>query len=655
MNPSWLRPFAGVFLLLAAPGAALAQRALRWDNVAVAAHLDRTGRLQVDEVQTLVFTGDWNGGERTFTVRRGQFSFKGLSRYRDGGFRPMVADPRLDDEDDYSLDGTRLRWRSRRASDPPFAGTSFRYQMRYALSGILVKEDDHFLLDHDFAFADRKGPIDQFVLHLSVDPVWRPITELKETYAAGPLAPGRSFVLRIPLAYTGDDPPASVVASQGATPSTRAAAYQLPSFRSEVTAAAAALFGISGLAIAWFFVREERYGRFAPVAADGVDEAWLREHILEHPAEVVGAAWDGSIGKSEVVALIARMVGEGKLESVVVQDAGQSSMTLRLKVDRRTLERQERTLVDALFFDGRTETSTEAVQEHYQDTGFDPAAAIRAELEEAVEALFPDETPPRSFKSVTLLLFLGAAGLFAVASLVEGLRFMVVAAGGMMLAVACVGWIAGVVFRSHIEWGRRAALASLAPVLVIASGTTAFLWMAFVPATGADVPPIHALAVVTLAAAFIVSVVNSLKSRQRRGAIALRKTLAAGRAYFAAELDQGSGTLREQWYPWVLAYGLDRHVAGWSSPRPAGTNDGGVHHTPGHESTRPGPASESWTGFGGGRSGGAGASGSWAAAAGGMAAGVRTRAADSSSNGGSSSDGGSSSSGSSGGGGGGGW
>ena len=98
MNPSWLRPLASVLLLLAAPGAALAQRTLRWENVAVAAHLDRNGQLQVDEVQTMVFTGDWNGGERTFTVRRGQFSFTSLSRFRDGGFRPMVADPKLDDD-----------------------------------------------------------------------------------------------------------------------------------------------------------------------------------------------------------------------------------------------------------------------------------------------------------------------------------------------------------------------------------------------------------------------------------------------------------------------------------------------------------------------------------------------------------------------------
>jgi uncharacterized membrane protein YgcG len=178
--------------------------------------------------------------------------------------------------------------------------------------------------------------------------------------------------------------------------------------------------------------------------------------------------------------------------------------------------------------------------------------------------------------------------------------------------------------------------------------------MTFAPSTAADVPPIHALAIVTLAIAFVMSVINSLKSRQRRGAIALRKMLAAGRAYLAAEFDGAPGSVRERWYPWVLAYGLDRQVAEWSSRRT--TSGGDVYYAPGYESTRPASTSESWAGFGGGRSGGAGASGSWAAAAGGMAAGVRTPTADSSGDTSSSSDSGSSSSsGSSGGGGGGGW
>ena len=255
------------------------------------------------------------------------------------------------------------------------------------------------------------------------------------------------------------------------------------------------------------------------------------------------------------------------------------------------------------------------------------------------------------------MLFLGAAGLFAVGWFVEGSRFMVVAGAVMMLIVACVGWIAGSVFRTQIQWGRKAAMACLAPALVIAIGTTGFLWLAAGSSAAADLPPIHALAVVTLAIGFIVSVVNSLKSRQRRGAIALRKTLAAGRSYFEAAFDGAPQARREQWYPWVLAFGLDRQAPEWSTPRRG--RDDYDETTGSHESSRSSnPASESWTGFGGGRSGGAGASASWAMAAGGMAAGVRAPSAESSSgsDSSSSSDSGSSSSdSSSGGGGGGGW
>ena len=76
---------------------------------------------------------------------------------------------------------------------------------------------------------------------------------------------------------------------------------------------------------------------------------------------MVGAAWDGRIGTSEVVALIARMTAEGKLESKV---EGQDSMKLSLKVDRNRLKSHERALVDGLFFDNRTEMSTKEVQKH---------------------------------------------------------------------------------------------------------------------------------------------------------------------------------------------------------------------------------------------------------------------------------------------------
>ena len=51
-------------------------------------------------------------------------------------------------------------------------------------------------------------------------------------------------------------------------------------------------------------------------------------------------------------------------------------MTLRLKVDRTTLEGHERTLVETLFFNGRSKTNTEHVRDHYRKEGFNPAKAI---------------------------------------------------------------------------------------------------------------------------------------------------------------------------------------------------------------------------------------------------------------------------------------
>ena len=56
------------------------------------------------------------------------------------------------------------------------------------------------------------------------------------------------------------------------------------------------------LVILWFFAREHRHGRFDPIASGPVNEAWLQEHLLRYPAEVVGAAWDEWVGPPEVVA-----------------------------------------------------------------------------------------------------------------------------------------------------------------------------------------------------------------------------------------------------------------------------------------------------------------------------------------------------------------
>jgi len=459
-----LRTWCLVALSLYMPSAAFAQRELNWDAFDVTAHLDTAGTLHVSETQTMVFTGDWNGGERRFTIHpRHRLSFIGVYRSDNGEWQALTEDSSLDDVDDYAwTDRTTLRWRSRRASDPPFANTPIRYELRYELSGILLKEGDGYTLDHDFAFRDRDGSIDRFGLRLTLDPAWQPIAELRTAYTAGPLLPGETFVLNLPLRYTGAGAPATLDLTRPP----------------EIVIGVSILLGFTAVALLWFFVREHSHGRFAPLATEHVDEAWLREHILKYPAEVVGAAWDEGIGPPEVVALIARMVSEGTLEGDVGEGKGKSApMTLRLKVARSKFQGHERTLVERLFFNGRTETSTSAVKAHYRSKGFNPADEIRGELEAAVQEVVPAGSPPRRFKAITGVVFALGAGLLLVAWLLDLLHgASAVVLSVVMLIVAGFGAVAGAQFRTYLEWGRRAALLCLIPAVTIAGMAAVLLW-----------------------------------------------------------------------------------------------------------------------------------------------------------------------------------
>jgi uncharacterized membrane protein YgcG len=168
------------------------------------------------------------------------------------------------------------------------------------------------------------------------------------------------------------------------------------------------------------------------------------------------------------------------------------------------------------------------------------------------------------------------------------------------------------------------------------------------------------LAITLIALALFNSIVNSARSRERIQGIALRKRLASARRFFQDELDRPQPALRDEWFPYVLAFGLDGDAQDWfrayggqsdSRSTPLWRDSSSSSPSSGGGSSSSGPST--WTG-GGGAFGGAGASGSWALAASSLSAGV---SAPSSSGSGSSSGGGGGGGGgsSSGGGGGGGW
>ena len=492
-----------------------------------------------------------------------------------------------------------------------------------------MKEDSQYRLDHDFAFPNRPGAILRFSLNLDLDPVWKPIGEIQTDYSAGPLAPGKSFVLTVPLRNSGTLSPVAIDRSRPP----------------EVLIATTAIVMIFALIVLGFVVREGNLGRFAAIDTAIIDTPWIEKNIVAHPAEVVGAAWDGRVGTPEVVALIARMTAEGKLESEV---DGKDSMTLRLKVDRNKLDGHEQALVNGMFFDNVTVTSTKDVQRHYKNQGFNPAAVIRPGLNKQVKQVLPSGNARVGHLPGIALFVAGLAFLIStvisdpvyIAGLVVGIFAMAILAALLRIP----GWL----FRARMDWGLQAAALLMIPAFCISFGAATFLW--FAAGTGDVELPWTAIAAI---AAWVLclsnSSINGMKSQQSADAIAFRKRLAAARSFFVKELEKPRPNLRDSWYPWMLAFGLGRQVDYWSSRNAGTTTDS---FTPGHSVTDTSSSGAStttgWSG-GGGLSGGAGATGMWAAAAAGMAAGV---AAPSSS---SSDGGGSSSGGSSGGGGGGGW
>lgn len=619
------------------PASALAQRELHWDRLEVVAHLEADGRLTVVETQTIVFTGDWNGGERVFNIRpRQQLTFIGMNRAGPDGWVPMTQDSSLDDVDDYGWSGDdTIRWRSRLPADPPFASTTMRYQLLYELSGILQFDGAHYRLDHDFAFPDREGDINQFELRVTFDPAWTPQSEVRPVYTAGPLADGTSFVLDIPLGFSGDT---------------------LPSARDvrrprEIALGVPVILGFLLASTAWFFARESWYGRFAPLAT-GIDAAWLDEHILKHPAEVVAAAWDENIGSAEVVSLLARMEADGKLRSTIDGRKGKNAeMRLRLLVDRSTLQGHERTLVDKLFVGDFKETSTGIVRAHYKKTGFTPSTEIEPELKAAVDAMLPTGRTPWRFPVVAPALVV--AGFLVIArTWFQGYpgAFILTLP---MIAITLVGWGVGYTFRGYLQWGVREALLCLTPALVIALGAAGYLWL-YAGSGRIELQPLTVIGIVLVTLGCIHSAVGALKSRRHRAAIAFRKILTAGRAYFIDELKKDAPALRDEWFPWLLAFELGPQMDAWTTarePETRGRSRSGGSISSSSESS----SGSTWTGFGGGRSGGGGGGASWQAAAGSMAATVSPPSSSGSSGSGGSSSSGSSSGGSSGGGGGGGW
>ena len=614
-----------------------------WDAVEVVAHLDAEGKLNVRELQRMVFDGALNGGERSFFVDEYQgLHLNDLMRIdAQEQEHPLLAG-NLEQVDHFDWGkGNVLRWRSRLPSDPPFAATTLTYRIDYVLTGILRYTNDGYLLNHDFAFSDRNGEIRHFLLRLTLDPVWKTNEVIAPQIEANKLLPGQSYVLRRTLQHNGAYLPQAV--RHGALPQTR-----LWLLRSMV------IVGI--LLFAFFLWREIRLGRFRIlVPLREINHAWIVQHVLVYPPEVVGALWDGSLGSAEVAAVLARMTQEGKLNSRVETSKGwlfkKYCMHLELKVPRNTLVGHERALIDALFFEGK-ETNTDKLREHYKRSGFNPAHFIETAVFNQVNRIAgPALKGTRDIQFFFLIILL--AMLLMPVHFIYGTDADIFAGVIVVFAsffLILFGFNSAGVYRNANNF----PLIGLS-FLILLAGLIAspVVWLLHEhPFLNSTYLLIELIVLWLLIITSILFAARTLTSPHEQE---IQRLLRSARAWFKFQLSKPKPELENVWYPYLLAFGLGRDVDRWFRGFGGGPAvSSGATNLGGTNNSSFATDSHSWNG-GGGNFGGGGASGTWASAAGEMASSLAAPGASSNGSSSSSSSGSSSSSSNSGGGGGGSW
>lgn len=598
-----------------AAASSVAARTLRWRSLDVVARLESSGELLVRERHVMVFNGDWNGGERVFRVEPGQqLVFRSIARVDAGGVERKLTEnnpPARIDEYTW-VDAKHLRWRVRRASDPPLRNRELTYVLEYSLRNILARAGDRYRLNHDFAGADRDGPIERYSLRLELAPEWSaspPDTPLM--FERVHLPPAETVIGRFVLEYRGAGAP-QFIASPQPPPQRRAAAATAPSpapVRNwPVNLAALAVFGTVALfALRAFIAREDSLGRYATVETS---RSWLNGYILKHRPEVLGAAWDNTTGEAEAAALIALMALEGKIQ----QSRRGSKPQLKLLVPRESLSEYERTFVDRLFVAG-DEIDPDTLKKHYSATGFSPSAGIAAPLAREAKQLVG--SPPVLLSCIAG----GVLGIFAFnffpvigAFAYDGISILAGFAGAAALPVTL---IIAVKYRSGLR-GRHVVRWIAAPSLLFAT-------LAFLSASAG-------VSVFFCFAASGILLLGLLVGRWNGTPEQLvnLRNIRAARDLLRRMLEQKNDLIEDHWIPYILAFGLGRDLDRWSVTPEARVQSTRTLST---VSSSAGPVLTPATQFmsGGGAFGGGGATGGWASGIASFAAGVSAPSSSSSS------------------------
>lgn len=544
------------FVLLFFAATALGDE-LRWRSLDVTARIDDDGTLHASERHTMVFDGEWNGGQRTIPLRvdppAQRLTFDRVARVVSKS--KTVELTRVSDAPDqigeYGVynEGTTIRWRARLADDPPFSGKRLTYIIDYTLTNVLVRRGAPLRLDHDFAPADRPGPIEHFSLIVTLP---ESLNQPPIKIARDDLPPGQGVVVRetywLPKGASAPETLQPVAATPPAAEPPRKEPSRTTTPITPFTAQviAFALLVLALLFVFRFFFGERAVGRLARLPRD--QRQWVDEFLLKLDAEVVGVAWDGVVGQDEVAAILARMTAEGKITS----SAGPNDMTLKLQVPFETLRGYEADLVQALFL-GKSETTTRAVREHYGASGFDPARVVEGNVTRALLALPQWKDQERSEWSVFWVLIALTCVLAVAGERQSGVDGGIAAMFGFLLVFA-----AGLTVLFTIGAKRtltalrlRLFLGFLVPFCSVAFGAAAIVH-------GPKFPIHHltAMMIASAALAIVALAVERMKIDQSQQKVELRKHLAAAREWLQTAVATAGAPIPDAWIPYLYALRL---------------------------------------------------------------------------------------------------
>jgi len=546
-----------------------AARSLYWQKLLVNATLTADGRLLVREEQNMVFTGDWNGGERIFSVRPGQtFSFTGISRILPEGELLRLHKGSLEKVDNWNwASNDTLRWRSRLPGDPPFSATAITYVLEYSLGRILMPQDDgSFRLNHDFTFPHRSGEIRTFRLTLHFDLQWRDIRSpviIEQEH----VAPGQSVFHSADLFHSAPE----IVESyqRPLFPVTVAETATKPAAGWLTWSGAGLLLAMLLFASAWFYRHEIKADRFGKaISPVNIDAKWLEEHLFSLRPETVGAAWDKATSGHEVAAILARLVAEGKLASRLEHFTipllgwkipGMNILHLELRQPRQHFADHERPLIEGFFIDGET-TDTRRIRHYYRKLGksFIPAEKIRRPLEQQVKKLTGSASRgDQSTWLAVVLLALAGLILLIVNGFVHQPEVPLTIFGGLF---AIIGSIAGSIISHSYKTRsdhliRRSLQVHLFPLLAL---------LLYIGLGLAGISSLLALGLLLFFTFLILATVYLARTDDSPEGVKLCRNLTAAREYLRKQLQQENPAIRDEWFPYLLAFGLGPDVDRWS-------------------------------------------------------------------------------------------